>query len=83
MVYTTLSVGRLLIKLKPILTPGQPCNIYIYIYIYYNYIYNYITGQCSVVKFAKENFPTEEESMYEKKWGSKNSMGDTFDVSFL
>ena len=72
MVYTTRSVGRLLIKLKPILTPGQPCNIYIY-----------ITGQCSVVKFAKENFPTEEESMYEKKWGSKNSMGDTFDVSFL
>ena len=78
MVYTTRSVGRLLIKLKPILTPGQPCNIYIYIYIYI-----YITGQCSVVKFAKENFPTEEESMYEKKWGSKNSMGDTFDVSFL
>ena len=74
MVYTTRSVGRLLIKLKPILTPGQPCNIYIYIYI---------TGQCSVVKFAKENFLTEEESMYEKKWGSKNSMGDTFDVSFL
>ena len=78
MLYTTRSVGRLLIKLKPILTPGQPCNISISLYIYI-----YITGQCSVVKFAKENFPTEEESMYEKKWGSKNSMGDTFDVSFL